>query len=175
MDIQATTTDDIKYNGFVGDIYENTNKQYNFDIKPADKAQRRTFVQETTKGIIASNEVSELFFSDINIDALQQGIRYGVYRRSNGQHVIGNQSVDELKVIMRSIYLQHCDNLPFDVVEQVRDLNTHVLNYAIPTIVKELTLYNTYRKDQATLPVPLDRGQNSSIKGSKPNEFKGFL
>jgi hypothetical protein len=37
--------------------------------------------------------VSDLFFSPVNIAALQQGIRYKVYVNSSGVHNIPNQSV----------------------------------------------------------------------------------
>jgi hypothetical protein len=59
-------------------------------------------------------------------------------------------------------------------VEQVRELNGRVLDYAVNTILKELDMYIGYRKDQASLPMPLDRGQNESVTGLKSNEFKTF-
>lgn len=166
-------------NGRVFDIYEKTNTNYAYGTlgkqQDVGQAERTTFDDETTKGIMGTTEVSKLFFSSLNIEALQHGIRFGVYSRTNGERVIGNQSVEELKVIMRSIYLQYSENLPYEIVEQVRDLNTRVLNYAIPTIVKELEIYNTYRRDQASLPVPLERSMSTTIKGSKQSELKSYM
>lgn len=160
-------------NGRVSDIFDPSSSRFQYEEESVE--DRQTFDDEMQKGLRASTEVSKLFFSSINIDALQHGIRYGVYKRTNGKHVIGNQSINELKVIMRSIYMKNSENLPYNVVEQVRELNTLVLNYAIPTIVKELDQYATYRRDQSSLPIPMERSQATTIKGSKPSEFKNFM
>lgn len=160
-------------NGQVSDIYQRTGNPMIYDrVEP--KGQPEHFADELTKGVIGPSKVGELFFSSMNMDALQDGIRYGVYKKSCDHHVIGRQSDDELKVIMRSIYAQYSKNQPFNIVEQVRELNAKVLDYCVNNIVQELNMYVQYRKDKASLPVPLDRGQNESIKGLRTNEFKSF-
>jgi hypothetical protein len=118
--------------------------------------------------------VSQLFFSQKNINALQQGIRYMVFKKTCGRFTIDNQSENELKQIMRAMYLEHCRHLPFEVVEQVRTLNAYVIDYAVPRITGELELYMTYRKDISSLPVPLERAQNTSVAGTKTLEMKQF-
>ena len=55
--------------------------------------------------------LSLAFFSERNIKILQNGIRAGVYKRSEGQYLIGEQDCDVLKTIMRGIYLQNAINL----------------------------------------------------------------
>jgi Family of unknown function (DUF5761) len=113
--------------------------------------------------------LSELFFSDDNIAALQQGLRYGVYRSSGGKHVIGNQSRDELVIIMRSIYLEHGRNLPFNVLEQVRELNGRVLDFAVPRLVLEVGMYQKYTVDSTTQPRPMEYGAYTSRAGLRGN------
>jgi hypothetical protein len=49
--------------------------------------------------------VAQLFFSDMNLEALQQGIRYRVYVDSDNLIVIGPQSVEALESIRRSIQI----------------------------------------------------------------------
>ena len=46
--------------------------------------------------------LSKAFFSKENIMIIQNGIKAGVYEESKGRYVIGNQSEDVLKIIMRS-------------------------------------------------------------------------
>jgi len=103
---------------------------------------------------VCRNPVSELFFSDDNVAALQHGIRYGVYNSSNGDLVVGNQSRDELQTVMRSVYLTDSLNLPFNQIEQVRALNSKVLEYCVPRVEAEARMYLRYRHDSTTQPVP---------------------
>jgi hypothetical protein len=121
---------------------------------------------------ISQNEVNSLFFSQRNVDALQHGIRYTIYNKINT--VIDNQSERELRVIMRSMYLQYARNLPANIIEQVRELNVKVLDYVIPKLIIEVKQYDTYIKDASSLPVPMGRGLNTSTTGTKFLHLKEF-
>jgi hypothetical protein len=119
----------------------------------------------------ASCKVSDLFFSHVNISALQQGIRYKVYVESSGVHKINNQSQDELGAIMRSIYINYSRNLPFDYIGQVKQLNERVLDYAVPRIVTEANMRLHYLKDiDSPLPV-LPPAVATSVAGSKTEQL----
>lgn len=170
---------DFRLNGFVSNIYNNENenvpyaKQFVSTEKVSNSPQLYNVSQ--ISGNMEENEVSDLFFSKKNLQALQNGIRYLVYKRSNEKHIIGEQSVTELILIMRSLYVRYGQNLMYNVVDQVRKLNERVLEFAVPKILAELEMYEMYLKDKASLPVPLDRGTNVSSKGEKVLEFKGFF
>ena len=114
---------------------------------------------------IESNPLSNIFFSQDNIDALQHGIRYLVYK--NSSHIISKQSETELQVIMRSIYLQYSRNLQYDILNQVKQLNQKILDYVIPRIIVEINQYIYYIKDTSSQPIPLERSQNMSSAGTK--------
>lgn len=114
---------------------------------------------------ISENNVNTLFFSQQNVDILQQGIRYSVYKKTN--RTIDNQNERELRVIMRSIYLQYSRNLPTNILEQVKELNSRVLDGVIPKIVIEMNQYSTYLRDASSLPIPIDRGESTSSAGTK--------
>jgi hypothetical protein len=111
--------------------------------------------------------VSEQFFSEFNIRALQQGIRYKVYVASGGVHRIDNQSEPELVAIMRSMYINYCKNLPFDYIGQVRDLNGLVLDYAVPNIVSEANMRRHYLVDINTPLAVLEPAVSTSVAGFK--------
>ena len=71
---------------------------------------------EQLKGIQTSTPLSKAFFSTQNISALHTKIRYQVWLNTNKQHVIGNQSNEELVLIMRSMYLQYSQNQPKNIL-----------------------------------------------------------
>ena len=94
-------------------------------------------------------------FSKENIQILQNGIRAGVYHKSNGQYVIGPQDCDSLKIVMRSVYLQNAANQPNNITQQVAELNKIVLNYCIQQVYSEAQGYLKYIDDASTLVVPI--------------------
>ena len=99
--------------------------------------------------------LSDAFFSAKNIKMIQNGIRAGVYKKSNGNYIIGEQSYDELKIVMRSIFLQNSKNLAINIPQQIEDLNTIVLKYTIHQVYGEADGYMKYKIDASTLVVPL--------------------
>lgn len=135
----------------------------------------RSFCGEATVGQLQRNPLSDLFFSAENINALQDGIRYRVWMETDKKYVIGRQSDTELKIVMRSIYYQHAMHKPSDLVSQVRDLNAMVLDWVVPEVVSNLKQFEVYRKDASTLPMPMERAQLSTQKGTKVLEQKRFM
>lgn len=129
--------------------------------------QSYDFNSQGIKNIHSANPISDVYFSQKNMNILQDGIRYLVYKKSGNNLVIDKQSDNELLIIMRSIYLQYCAHKPFDVVGQVKDLNSKVLDYAVPVILTELNQYVNYTLDASRLPVPLEHSKNVSPKGTK--------
>jgi hypothetical protein len=99
--------------------------------------------------------LSKAFFSQQNIQILQNGIRAGVYQKSNGQYTIGPQDCDSLKIVMRSVYLQNAANQPNNITQQVAELNKIVLNYCIQQVYSEAQGYLKYIDDASTLVVPI--------------------
>jgi hypothetical protein len=91
-----------------------------YDKIPAN--QCATF-REPTLGQWDETPLSKTFFSKENIQIIQNGIRAGVYEKSNGQYTIGNQDCDALKIIMRSVFLQNAANQPMNIASQVEELN----------------------------------------------------
>jgi hypothetical protein len=104
------------------------------------------------------------FFSKENIQILQNAIRKGVYDKSNGQYVIAPQNCNELKIIMRSIFLQHANNLPCDIKYQIITLNNLVTDFAIEQVYKEAVSYIKYKIDASTISPPISTPVNTSPK-----------
>jgi len=126
-----------------------------FEMYDKIPANQCTTFRNATEGLWIDTPLSDVFFSQQNIQILQNGIRAGVYHRSNGQYVIGPQDCDSLKIIMRSIYLQHAANQNSNITHQVVELNKIVLNYSIQQVYSEAQGYIKYLSDASTLVVPL--------------------
>jgi hypothetical protein len=123
-----------------------------YDKIPANQCS--TF-REPTLGVWNETELSKTFFSESNIRIIQNGIRAGVYKASNGQYTIGEQDCDSLKIIMRSIYLQHAANQENNIKGQIMELNKMVLEYCVHQVYSEAQGYVKYLRDVSTLAVPL--------------------
>ena len=123
-----------------------------YDKIPAN--QCATF-RNATEGLWSSTPLSQAFFSQQNIQIIQNGIRAGVYNKSNSQYVIGSQDCDSLKIIMRGIFLQHSANQPSNYEAQIYELNKIVLNYCIQQVYGEAQGYMKYINDVSTLVVPI--------------------
>lgn len=130
--------------------------------------------RDALEGIWTTNELSDKFFDKNNINHLQKLIQYGVFKYSNGQYKISIQPENELKIIMRSIYLQHSKNLPYHIQDQINALNKLVLNYCIPQIYSEAKLYKGYLKDVSNLPMPINNPINTSIHQKETYAPKWF-
>lgn len=123
-----------------------------YDKIPANQCV--TF-RNATEGLWTDTPLSQAFFSEQNIQIIQNGIRAGIYKISNGQYVIGPQDCDSLKIIMRSVFLQHAANQPTNIPNQISELNKIVLNYCIQQVYSEAQGYIQYINDASTLVVPI--------------------
>jgi hypothetical protein len=114
-----------------------------------------TEYRNALSGIWESNILSDLFFSEKNVQTIQNGLRAGVYKMSNSEFVIGPQNIDTLKVIMRSIYLQYAQHAINNVTAEIEKLNKLVWDYAVPSVYNEAVGYMKYCLDQSTIVQPL--------------------
>lgn len=124
-------------------------------------------------GNFCKNDVSKLFFSQTNIDYIQDRIIDGIFKKRNEK--ISKQSEDELLIVMRSIYLQFGKNMVENIQSQINDLNNRVLNYCIPNIETNMKQYTKYIEDITSERDILDMPENVGIKGENnqlmPNHF----
>ena len=142
-----------KNNGRVDIKSPNTSKLFQmYDKIPAHQC---TTFRNPTEGLWDETSLSNAFFSQANNQILQNGIRAGVYHKSNGQYVIGPQDCDSLKIVMRSVFLQNASNQPGNISSQITDLNKMVLNFCVQQVYSEAQGYMKYIEDASTLVVPI--------------------
>ena len=158
--VEATSRilDMERYNGRIN-LMELPDKNIQFQM--AEKIalkNKSTEYRDSLAGILEDNLLSRVFFSSGNVQILQNGLRAGVYEMSKERKlVIAPQNIDNLKIIMRSIYLQYAEHREdITVTKQVEDLNKIVLDYVIPTVYNETIGYLKYIQDQSTLVQPLE-------------------
>lgn len=118
--------------------------------------------------------LSLAFFSANNIQIIQNGLRYGVFAKSNDQYIVGEQNCDQLKIIMRSIFLQHSKNQDCDITGQIAELNDRVINYAVTQVLGEAEGYIKYMRDISTPLVPIAR-PILAYTNDKTLEFKRWF
>lgn len=128
---------------------------------------------EGLKGIQTDTPLARAFFSPRNIATIQSTIRYQVWIQSQKQHVIGNQNEHEIKVVMRSIYLQNAKHLPYDYAGQVRALNKLVYEFCVKGIIVQLKQYVAYSQhiSENHSRHIIDHSLNTSIRGSRQLEM----
>ena len=118
-------------------------------------AKQCSSLREATIGQWDDTILSTAYFSKDNIQIIQNSIRAGVYFKSNQQYVVSVQDCDSLKIVMRSVFLQHSVNQTNNITEQIIELNKMVTDYCIIQVYSEAQGYMKYLYDVSTLAVPL--------------------
>lgn len=137
--------------------------------------QNDSYASEATRGIHEANGIAKHFFSGGNIDKIQEYIRIKVFRESGQRFNISRQDDNELKIIMRHIYLTHGTYQNFMVDDEVNQLNDIVVNYCTTKILPEIYSYLKYTNDIDSTPSYMNHAENTSIKGSKVIEMKPMI
>ena len=147
-----------RYNGRVNlmDIPD-SNTRFQMFEKIAIK-NKATEYRNPVTGILEDNMLEKVYFSSGNIQILQNGLRAGVYYMSKDKKIIlPPQNIDNLKIIMRSMYLQYAEHLQDNITGQVERLNKIVWDFVVPTVYNEAVGYLKYMQDQSSLVMPMDR------------------
>lgn len=136
----------------------------------------KTFTGDMLRGNWETNPVAQGFFTAQNINSIQSSIRRGVYAQSgNKQYTIDDQSVDELKIVMRALYLQYAKNNPQGVEQQIQELNELVIGWCIPRILSEIDHHYYYLNDISHLPVPFTQPMNMSSAGTRSLPLQPYM
>jgi hypothetical protein len=147
--IQMFNTPNADYKSFNNDNNDNDNFKNNAVSR----------IQQVTP-------LSALYFSKRNMEILQAKIRKAVFDRTNGEHLIGEQSITELEIVMRAIFLQYA-RYSGDLREQVLQLDKIVVEETVPKIISNIKQYMGYLHDVQQLPIPIDLPKNLSSRGTK--------
>ena len=129
---------------------------------PTDK--ERDFVGKLLN--IEPNDISYKFFSDINVDYINNTLINMVmeetYKRYNKRIKIEPQRKHIVYAAMRHIYFKNIKNT-LSVEEEVNKLNKEVLRQMFKTAITELIAYLRYIHDYNNI-IPLDLPQSDNKK-----------
>ena len=162
----STSSSQISTNGRIN-LVQPPSKDIIFQMmEKIELKNKPTDYRESLTGTWEHNPVERAFFSAENIQTIQNTIKSTIYKLSNNRYVLPNQNIDNLKIIMRGMYLQYVQHLPNDVPKQIERLNKIVLDYVIPNLYNESIAYEKYIRDQSTLvmPLPLPLQHNRDYK-----------
>jgi hypothetical protein len=116
--------------------------------------------------------VKEAFFLRENIEIIQNAIIRNVAKKS--KYLISRQKEDDIILLMNGIYNDYSRNLPYDLKEQILDLNDKVVNFVTPWLINEVEAYQRYLIDSNTplrppeLPIRIVKQRKESLPSVYP-------
>ena len=125
-----------------------------FFIQDLIPKNEKTNYFNATQHMMNPTLLSATYFSKENIEIIQNAIRSEIYKKTQQKHIIDKQDYDQIKIIMRSVFLQYSLHKSTNIREQIEQLNKIVLDYCVPKVYGELISYLKYKEDISTLPVP---------------------
>lgn len=123
------------------------------------------FSRQALVGVHGKTVLNQAFFSMDNIKHLQDELRYGVYKKTGV--TIDNQSIDELRIIMRGIYLQEFPYTPGNEAEDMKNLNDRVLAFSVDQVSTAVLHHQKYLEDLKNPLKHMDRPLYASGSGTK--------
>lgn len=109
--------------------------------------------------------LNKLFFSAVNKDLIQRGIRQTFKNRTG--IAIDYQNPDDLYSIMRAVFIGNSGDHYKNVNNQVRDLNVRVIDSSLTQVQTGVSQYMAYAREIETIAEPMDRPVNTSTAGKK--------
>lgn len=172
--------DRTMYRGYKFD--ENIKLKGTRNIEMSDNDISKSNTKHLFKNLYGETPLTFLFFSEKNIDNVQDLIKFIVHRETN--QVIDKQSNQELLIVMRSIFLEYSSHprlfkkdmneddkkkLLTEYKNEVSRLNEIVLNSIVPKIVSQMQQYITYLKDASTPQYQMEIPKSDTIIGEREN------
>jgi hypothetical protein len=168
-----------KFGGFVPNINDASTKD--FAARPYSLYAKgealfgNTHRQDLVGHLHKETPLNTVFFSQDNIDHIQQAVRDQVMLMSGNKYKIDKQNEDDIKIVMRSYYLMYNKNNPKMVAEELEDLNRRTIGYISGKVFSEVDFHMFYRKDIEQFATPIANPTNVHVYGSRSNELKSFF
>lgn len=131
---------------------------------------------DSTKGVQQETILSKMFFHPENVEFIHKMIIKKVFDDSKGKYLIEKQDDADLNVVMRSIFLQCAKHQPYNIRDQIMELNNLVVSDVVPNIISAIDAQFGYL-DRTFSPLQImDRPENTSVSGTRtlPSVTKTF-
>lgn len=109
--------------------------------------------------------LNTLFFSDFNKNLIQRGVRQ-TFKNKSGI-AIDYQNSDDMYAIMRVVFINNAGDHYTKINEQVKYMNTKVIETSLSQIQTGVSQYIAYANDIDTTRTLLDQPINTSTVGKK--------
>lgn len=109
--------------------------------------------------------LNTLFFSDFNKNLIQRGVRQTFKNRSG--IAIDYQNPDDMYAIMRMVFINNAGDHYTKINEQVKYMNTKVIETSLSQIQTGVSQYIAYANDIDTTRTLIDQPINTSTVGKK--------
>lgn len=157
--------------------YKNNYSQYNLpSFERIKEESNKDYVEMALKGDFYKScgndrnvdEVGKLFFSKENFNRIQKMIKREVLIKTKGVFKLEtNQDESDLLVAMRAVYYEHAKFLPNNIIRQVKELNTKLIDYMLPDMITQIKQSYTYIQEINQPLKPIDRPINVNNAGRR--------
>ena len=106
------------------------------------------------------NQLTSTFFHESNFCFLQTQLVSIIHKHTGIR--ISTQSRNDLHSIMVSVYNLYSNTSSTDPQSETTRLNEIVLDQASRNVLSGMAMYIQYLKDASELPIPLERGRNTT-------------
>ena len=103
----------------------------------ADDLRKQLIINQI--GSCGDSNLDNIFFSNENIDNINNKLILEVYNITNKKFKIAKQSNETLIIVMRYVFINHAKHLPYNIKEQVNQLNLLVLKEIVPNVITNIT------------------------------------
>jgi len=115
-------------------------------------------IYDTSKSCTDNNNYTDLmteaFFSAENMDIIQNMLIKNVFYKSDETLRINKIKNETLIQVMNSIWTNHCRFLPYNLKEQIREINVKVSDYLVPLLLNEIKFYFNYLRNSNRTELP---------------------
>ena len=135
----------------------------------ANKLRTQVIKNQVKISECGQGELENTFFSDENLDLINKQLIISVFKRTNGQYKIAPQSKQSLIIILRYVFLEYARHLPYNIDEQIRELNNKVICEILPNIITQITQRTEYLKiineprQILSLPICVTKGKRQNL------------
>jgi len=120
-------------------------------------------------------DLENYFFSDANVDLINKQLIMQVFKKTNGEFKISTQKYEDLIIVMRYTFIEYARHLPYDITNQIRELNTIVIGQILPNIITQITQQKEYLRvisePREILPLPISESTSNRLLPSITTTF----
>ncbi len=88
--------------------------------------------------------LEKAYFSEENIEIIKKQIVLEVYRKSNNDYLIAKQNRQQIITLMKYVFYEYAQHMPFNITQQIRELNIKVTELAVKDLMSHLNMYIAY-------------------------------